>query len=114
MVQGVSCHFKKCLEETGASNQRRMFGYATDETLSHVLATKLRACLTEVHMNGTYHWLWPDGKTKVTIEYQNDHGAVVPIPRHTVLFSIEHDETVINDEIAVDLKQHVIKPVFSE
>nr|GEV93853.1 S-adenosylmethionine synthase 3 [Tanacetum cinerariifolium] len=94
-----------------------MFGYATDETpelmpLTHVLATKLGAKLTEVRKNGTCAWLRPDGKTQVTVEYRNDNGAMVPIRVHTVLISTQHDETVTNDEIAADLKKHVIKPVI--
>nr|AHH25132.1 S-adenosylmethionine synthetase-2 [Guzmania wittmackii x Guzmania lingulata] len=56
----------------------------------------------------------PDGKTQVTVEYRNDHGAMVPIRVHTVLISTQHDETVTNDEIARDLKEHVIKPVVPE
>ena len=96
-----------------------MFGYATDETpelmpLSHVLATKLGARLTEVRKNGTCAWLRPDGKTQVTVEYRNEGGAMVPVRVHTVLISTQHDETVTNDEIAADLKEHVIKPVIPE
>ncbi|KAL1161676.1 hypothetical protein V6Z11_A07G151700 [Gossypium hirsutum] len=82
--------------------------------LSHVLATKLGARLTEVRKNGTCPWLRPDGKTQVTVEYYNDNGAMVPVRVHTVLISTQHDETVTNDEIAADLKEHVIKPVIPE
>ncbi|VAI45091.1 unnamed protein product [Triticum turgidum subsp. durum] len=82
--------------------------------LSHVLATKLGARLTEVRKNATCPWLRPDGKTQVTVEYHNDNGAMVPIRVHTVLISTQHDETVTNDEIAADLKEHVIKPVIPE
>jgi len=94
-----------------------MFGYATDETeelmpLTHVLATKLGAKLTEVRKNGTCAWLRPDGKTQVTVEYKNEGGAMVPLRVHTVLISTQHDETVTNDQIAADLKKHVIEPVI--
>ncbi|XP_004297092.1 PREDICTED: S-adenosylmethionine synthase 3-like isoform 6 [Fragaria vesca subsp. vesca] len=51
---------------------------------------------------------------QVTVEYFNDNGAMVPIRVHTVLISTQHDETVTNDEIAADLKEHVIKPVIPE
>ena len=119
IAQGVHGHLTKKPEEIGAGDQGHMFGYATDETpelmpLSHVLATKLGARLTEVRKNGTCPWLRPDGKTQVTVEYYNDKGAMVPVRVHTVLISTQHDETVTNDEIAADLKQHVIKPVIPE
>ncbi|KAL6186142.1 hypothetical protein ACLB2K_037160 [Fragaria x ananassa] len=119
IAQGVHGHLTKRPEEIGAGDQGHMFGYATDETeelmpLSHVLATKLGAKLTEVRKNGTCAWLRPDGKTQVTVEYFNDNGAMVPIRVHTVLISTQHDETVTNDEIAADLKEHVIKPVIPE
>ncbi|KAG4401269.1 hypothetical protein GLYMA_07G233800v4 [Glycine max] len=112
IAQGVHGHLTKRPEEIGAGDQGHMFGYATDETpefmpLSHVLATKLGARLTEVRKNGTCPWLRPDGKTQVTVEYYNDNGARVPVRVHTVLISTQHDETVTNDEIAADLKEHV-------
>ncbi|KAL2513927.1 S-adenosylmethionine synthase 2 [Forsythia ovata] len=119
IAQGVHGHLTKRPEEIGAGDQGHMFGYATDETpelmpLSHVLATKLGARLTEVRKDGTCPWLRPDGKTQVTVEYYNDNGARVPVRVHTVLISTQHDETVTNDEIAKDLKEHVIKPIIPE
>ncbi|XP_074311764.1 S-adenosylmethionine synthase 4-like [Silene latifolia] len=119
IAQGVHGHLTKRPEDIGAGDQGHMFGYASDETpelmpLSHVLATKLGARLTEVRKNGTCKWLRPDGKTQVTVEYYNENGAMVPIRVHTVLISTQHDETVTNDEIAADLKKHVIKPVIPE
>ncbi|KAM7280347.1 hypothetical protein ACFE04_007481 [Oxalis oulophora] len=98
IAQGVHGHLTKRPEEIGAGDQGHMFGYATDETpelmpLTHVLATKLGARLTEVRKNGTCPWLRPDGKTQVTIEYYNDNGAMVPTRVHTVLISTQHDET---------------------
>ncbi|KAK6937218.1 S-adenosylmethionine synthetase, N-terminal [Dillenia turbinata] len=111
IAQGVHGHLTKRPEDIGAGDQGHMLGYATDETpelmpLSNVLATKLGARLTEVRKNGTCPWLRPDGKTQVTIEYHNDNGAMVPVRVHTVLISTQHDETVTNDEIAADLKDH--------
>ncbi|KAL4305501.1 hypothetical protein AHAS_Ahas16G0084600 [Arachis hypogaea] len=119
IAQGVHGNLTKRPEEIGAGDQGHMFGYATDETpefmpLSHVLATQLGARLTEVRKNGTCTWLRPDGKTQVTVEYYNDNGAMVPVRVHTVLISTQHDETVTNDEIAADLKEHVIKHVIPE
>ncbi|RYR53391.1 hypothetical protein Ahy_A06g028462 [Arachis hypogaea] len=117
IAQGVHGHMTKKPEEIGAGDQGHMFGYATDETpelmpLTHVLATKLGAKLTEVRKNKTCPWVRPDGKTQVTVEYKNDNGAMIPIRVHTVLISTQHDETVTNDKIASDLKEHVIKPVI--
>jgi S-adenosylmethionine synthetase len=96
-----------------------MFGYATDETpefmpLTHVLATKIGYKLTEVRKNGTCSWLRPDGKTQVTVEYKNDHGAMVPQRVHTILISTQHNEDVTNEKIHQDLIEHVIKPVVPE
>ncbi|GJR37268.1 S-adenosylmethionine synthetase [Tanacetum coccineum] len=93
--------------------------YATDETLelmplSHVLTTKLGARLTEVRKNHTCTWLRLDGKTQVTVEYHNDMGTVVPLRVHAILISTQHDETITDDEIATDPKQHVIKPMVPE
>ncbi|KAE8719005.1 S-adenosylmethionine synthase 3 [Hibiscus syriacus] len=117
IAQGVHGHLSKKPEEIGAGDQGHMFGYATDETpefmpLTHVLATKLGAKLTEVRKNRTCPWVRPDGKTQVTVEYHNDGGAMVPVRVHTVLISTQHDETVTNEKIAADLKEHVIKPVI--
>ncbi|KAK8488341.1 hypothetical protein V6N11_069102 [Hibiscus sabdariffa] len=99
IAQGVHGHFAKRPEEIGAGDQ--------DICL-------LGARLTEVRKNGTCPWLRPDGKTQVTVEYYNDKGAMVPVRVHTVLISTQHDETITNDEIAADLKEHVIKPVIPE
>ncbi|XP_057442250.1 S-adenosylmethionine synthase-like [Lotus japonicus] len=118
IAQGVHGHLTKRPEEICVGYHGHMFNYATDETtpelmpLSHVLATKLGARLTEVRKNGICAWLRPDGRTQVTVEYYNDNGAMVPVRVHTVLISTQHDETVTNDEITADLKEHVIKPVI--
>ncbi|RXH80776.1 hypothetical protein DVH24_004690 [Malus domestica] len=116
IAEGVHGHLTKKPEEIGAGDQGHMFGYATDETpefmpLTHVLATKIGAKLTEVRKNKTVPWLRPDGKTQVTVEYKNENGAMVPIRVHTILISTQHDENVTNEQIAADLKEHVIKPV---
>lgn len=103
-------------EEIGAGDQGHMFGYATDETpelmpLSHLLASKLAARLTELRKSGTFPWLRPDGKTEVIVEYRKEGGAVVPIRVHTILISTQHDETVTNEHITNALNEHVIGPV---
>lgn len=94
-----------------------MFGYATDETeeampLSHLLATKLARRLTECRKSGDLPWLRPDGKTQVTVEYQEVNGRPIPQRVHTVLISTQHAPDVTNEEIADALKQHVIKEVI--
>ncbi|KAF9602819.1 hypothetical protein IFM89_031679 [Coptis chinensis] len=94
IAQGVHGHLTKHPEDIGAGDQGHMFGYATDETpelipLTHLLATKLGAHLSEVRKDGTCPWLRPNGKTHVTIEYINEGGAMVPTRVHTVLISIE-------------------------
>ncbi|BBN19170.1 S-adenosylmethionine synthetase [Marchantia polymorpha subsp. ruderalis] len=119
IAQIVHAHGTKEPEELGAGDQGHMFGYATDETeelmpLSHVLATKLSAKLSEVRHSGLCSWMRPDGKTQVTVEYKNSNGAMIPLRIHTVLISTQHDETVTNDEIAAEVREHVIKPIIPD
>ncbi len=76
-----------------------MFGYATDETdeampLTLLLAHKLNKTLANLRRDGTLPWVWPDGKSQVTIEYKFDRGACVPIRVHTVVVSTQHSPTV--------------------
>lgn len=117
--QGVHGMGTKALEEIGAGDQGHMFGYATDETpelmpLTHVLATQLGYKLTEVRKNGVCGWLRPDGKTQVTVEYENDDGAMVPKRVHTILISTQHDDNITNEFIQAELMEKVIKPVVPE
>ncbi|URE06560.1 Uncharacterized integral membrane protein (DUF2301) [Musa troglodytarum] len=73
--------------------------------LSHVLATKLVVCLIEVRMNIIYPLLWLNGKTK------NNYSVVVHIRVHTILISIEHDETIINDKITADYQAYHLEAI---
>jgi S-adenosylmethionine synthetase len=96
-----------------------MFGYATDEheslmPLTHWLATQIGARLTEVRNRGICRWVRPDGKTQVTIEYRRVNGRMIPIRVHTIVISTQHDETVTNDQIHKDLREHVIDFVFRD
>jgi len=114
IAQGV--HVGRDNEDVGAGDQGHMFGYATDETpemmpLTHVLATKLGKQLTEARKSGLLPWLRPDGKTQVTVEYKNDHGAMVPLRVHTIVISTQHSEDVTNDVIRDALKKQVIDKV---
>ncbi|HOP81964.1 MAG TPA: methionine adenosyltransferase [Fervidobacterium sp.] len=101
------------LEELGAGDQGMMFGYATNETaelmpLSIVLAHKLAMKLAEVRKNGTVPFLRPDGKTQVTIEYdENDR----PVRVDTVLISTQHEPDVTIPEIKDALVKYVIDPI---
>ena len=103
-------------EAQGAGDQGVMFGYATDETptlmpLPIYLAHRLAFRLTEVRKSGEVPHLRPDGKTQVTIEYDDDDK---PVRLDTVLISTQHDPEVTQDWLAVELKKHVIDPVLDE
>merc|ERR1739848_822203 len=84
--------------DVGAGDQGIMFGYASDETedampLTHLMATRLGKTLTDVRKSGELWWLRPDGKTQVTIEYeQKEDGSVEPRKVHTVVISTQHAE----------------------
>lgn len=96
-------------ENNGAGDQGMMFGYACDETPEYMpmpisLAHRLARRLTEVRKDGTLDYLRPDGKTQVTIEYENDRPKRVD----TIVISTQHSDTVSLDTIREDLKKHVI------
>lgn len=103
-------------EKIGAGDQGMMFGYATNETeefmpLPIMLAHKLAMKLAEVRKNGTVPFLRPDGKTQVTIEYdENDR----PIRVDTILISTQHEPDVTIPEIKEALVKYVIDPVIPE
>ncbi|KAJ4460102.1 s-adenosylmethionine synthetase [Paratrimastix pyriformis] len=111
-------HLGRAEEDIGAGDQGIMFGYATNETpelmpLSHLLATKLGAKLTEVRKNGTLPWLRPDGKTQVTVEYRVAPGTHRPVPVRvdTVVISTQHAEDVSNEVLRPALMEHVVRAV---
>jgi len=117
IAQGV--HINKKDEEIGAGDQGLMFGYATNETeefmpLTHVLATKLCARLSEARNTGVLAWLRPDAKTQVTVEYKKEGGAVIPQRVHTVVISTQHAENVTNEEIRKGLMEQIIRKVIPE
>jgi len=91
-------HVGKDEMDVGAGDQGIMFGYASDETedampLTHAMATRLGKTLTDVRKSGELWWLRPDGKTQVTIEYeQKADGSVEPKKIHTVVISTQHAE----------------------
>ncbi len=95
----------------GAGDQGMMFGYATNENANYMptpifLAHKLCQRLTEVRKNGTLPYLRPDGKSQVTVEYDENHK---PVRIDAVVISSQHSETVSTEELRADILKHVIQ-----
>ena len=103
---------KDDVEAVGAGDQGMMFGFATNETEEYMplpiaTAHRLSRRLSEVRKNGTLPYLRPDGKTQVTVEY--DDNKVVRID--TIVISTQHSEDVSQEQIREDLMEHVVKAV---
>lgn len=102
------------IDAIGAGDQGMMFGYATNETEELMpypisLAHKLALKLTEVRKNGTLDYLRPDGKTQVTVEYDEDGK---PVRLDAVVLSTQHDADVTQEQIHEDIKKYVFEPVL--
>ena len=102
------------LDAIGAGDQGMMFGYASNETEEYMpyaisLAHKLARRLTQVRKDGTLSYLRPDGKTQVTVEYdENDK----PVRLDAVVLSTQHDESVTQEQIHRDIKKHVFDEIL--
>ncbi|HIR00188.1 MAG TPA: methionine adenosyltransferase [Candidatus Scybalocola faecavium] len=102
------------IDAIGAGDQGMMFGFATDETQEYMpypiaLAHKLARQLTKVRKDGTLKYLRPDGKTQVTVEY-NEAGK--PIRLDAVVLSTQHDDTVTQEQIHEDIKKYVFDEIL--
>ena len=97
----------------GAGDQGLMFGYACNETpelmpLPIMLAHKLAMRLSKVRKSGELDYLRPDGKTQVTVEYENDK----PVRIDTIVLSTQHSDQVTQKKIRADVLKHVIEPLL--
>ena len=104
------------LEAIGAGDQGMMFGYATNETEEYMpypiaLAHKLTMKLTEVRKNGTLSYLRPDGKSQVSVEY-DENGK--PVRLEAVVLSTQHDAEVTQEQIHEDIKKYVFDAVLPQ
>ena len=100
--------------DTGAGDQGMMFGYATNETEEYMpypisLAHKLALQLTKVRKDGTLKYLRPDGKSQVSVEY-DENGK--PIRLEAVVLSTQHDDDVTQEQIHEDIRKYVFDPVL--
>jgi len=100
-------------KELGAGDQGIMFGYASNETRSYMplpidLARSICWRAASVRASGDISWLRPDGKSQVTIEYENDR----PVRVHTVVCSVQHDPDVTPKQIEAEVIEKIIKPIL--
>jgi S-adenosylmethionine synthetase len=106
-------HGESEVEKIGAGDQGMMFGYASNETeelmpMPISLASKLAKRLSDVRKDGTLSYLRPDGKTQVTVEYEDN----IPVRVDTIVVSTQHSPVVEHEEIVRDIKEHVINAII--
>uniref|UniRef100_A0A674MA86 S-adenosylmethionine synthase n=1 Tax=Takifugu rubripes TaxID=31033 RepID=A0A674MA86_TAKRU len=104
-------------EDIGAGDQGLMFGYATDETeecmpLTILLAHKLNYRMKELSRTRECPWILPDSKSQVTVEYQDNKGALEPLRVHTVVLSVQHVPEISLKDIRHHLMEKVVKVVI--
>lgn len=111
-----SDHIAMGVDTGGAGDQGMMFGYATDETpelmpptlhYAHALTRRL----AHVRKSGELPWVRPDGKSQVTIEFDDDHK---PVRIHTVVISTQHDPDIRQDDLVQQIAERVVKPALPE
>ena len=113
----------ECLEEKrgkermkiGAGDQGIMYGYATDETVDYMpypimIAHKLAMQIDRVRKAGVIPNLYPDGKTQVTVEYEED----IPTRVDTIVCSVQHSEKITHDDIKQDIIEFVVRPIIPQ
>jgi len=110
--QGITANENK---EQGAGDQGLMFGYATNETeelmpLPILLAHKLTKKLTDIRKNGELTWVRPDGKSQVSVRYEDEK----PKQIEAIVISTQHSPNISHDEITKQIIEHVIKPVCGD
>ncbi|MDA2922683.1 methionine adenosyltransferase [Patescibacteria group bacterium AH-259-L07] len=115
IARGVSKKTKEDLSTLGAGDQGMVYSYATNETpeympLPIVLAHKLTKQLTKVRKNKTLPYLRPDGKSQITVEYDNS----TPKKIKNIVIAAQHDKNVSLKKLREDIKQHVIKPIVPQ
>jgi len=111
---------RKKVELCRINAEKTVFGYACNETeckmpLTYYLATQLALRLMTVRKQNILPWVRPYGKTQVTCVYQKDcNGFITPVRVQTVIIFAQHSENVSNEQIATELKKHVIEPVLGK